>query len=108
MDQTGIPHLMQLLRDKWQEQHGRTLPKEAEDFSLWCENYLNEHRTVENWPADSNIGVRLSNNERAVIHPNAPASGGTMQDSGAVSVTEGQTQPGQEGVVQVNDQQRVI
>jgi hypothetical protein len=74
------------------------------DFVGFCQKYLDQHRTVETFPADSNCGIRLSNNKRCVIHPVTEAGDGSMQDSGAVGVTEGKTQPGQEGVTKADDQ----
>lgn len=70
------------------------------NFVEFARKYLDEHRTIETWPADSNLGIRLSNNVRLILHPGTGVeSTGAMQDSGAVQITEGQSQPGQEGVI---------
>ena len=102
--QADVPHLIQFLKDefvKYLEKGGKG-PAETQTAQLFWEfaaEYLEKNRTVENWPADANIGVRLSNNMRMLLHPATAEGTGQMQDSGAVGVTEGQTQSGQEGVI---------
>lgn len=73
-------------------------------FLEFAHKYLDENRTVETFPVDANCGIRLSNNKRCLIHPPTQAGDGSMQDSGSVGVTEGLTQPGQEGVTEAGDQ----
>lgn len=72
-------------------------------FLGFAEKYLDQHRTVETFPIDANCGIRLSNNKRCVIHPPTNAGDGSMQESGAVGVTEGKSQVGQEGVTEAGD-----
>jgi len=110
-----LPHLIQHLRREYALHLGKAATDPgamdgvgADAFISWAAQYLSDNRTVENWPADANIGLRLSNNKRVLVHPATGEGTGQMQESGAVHVTKGQTQPGQEGVVQVTDQQRVI
>ena len=106
-----LPHLIQHLKNEFvkhaaakmgsepTEMKSRAVEKwPAKEFWDFCADYLANNRTVENWPADRNIGLRLSNNTRVLVHPATRAGSGDMQDSGSVPITEGQTQPGQEGV----------
>lgn len=106
-----LPHLIQHLKNKFVEhcnaQNTSTHPAaksvapayhSAEEFWDFCADYLANNRTVENWPADRNIGIRLSDNNRVLVHPATKAGSGEMQDSGSIAITEGLTQPGQEGV----------
>lgn len=98
-----LPHLIQHLKNKFVEhcqthQLGHVNRMSAEEFWDFAADYLAKHRTVENWPADRNIGIRLSDNNRVLVHPATKAGSGEMQDSGSIAVTEGLTQPGQEGV----------
>jgi hypothetical protein len=100
-----LPHLIQLLKNEYvahcKEQGILTDPntRPAADFWEFCGQYLDKNRVVENWPADSNIGVRLSNNQRALLSPASNAGTGQMEETHSVSVTEGKSQDGQEGVV---------
>lgn len=99
-----LPHLIQHLKNEFVKDHearqfsGPAADRDADDFWDFAANYLANNRTVENWPADRNIGLRLSNNIRVLVHPATMAGSGAMQDSGSVPITEGLTQPGQEGV----------
>lgn len=113
--QGGLPHLVQHLWDAYTEHLKERLEEKkkrgeavvtlvqaklkapAADFAQFCAAYLMEHRPVENFFIDSNNGVRLSNNAMVAISPGTVIQG-TMQDSGAVSVTEGRGQKGNEGV----------
>ena len=93
---------IQHLKNEFVKEHANNITAAtnatAEKFWNFAADYLNKHRMVENWPADRNIGIKLSNNVRVLIHPVTKAGSGDMQDSSSVSITEGQTQPGQEGV----------
>lgn len=102
----GVPHLIEFLSAEYERD--KTEVGQDGSFRDWAVRYLAEHRTVENFPADNNIGIKLSNNKLMLVHPPTDAGSGDMQDSGAVPVTEGRTQKGQEGVVPVTDAKRVI
>lgn len=113
--QAGMPHLLQYVWDKYvaflreeiEKRRGsgqKTIPimeaiqkAPAVSFLRWGSDFLKEHRVVENFFVDMNHGIRLSNNDCIVVCPGLPVQG-TMQDSGAVQVTEGKSQSGQEGV----------
>lgn len=75
----------------------------ASHFLQFCTNYLTEHRPVQQFPADANLGFMLSNNVRALLCPAVSygyaGQGGQMQDSHDVGVTRGHSQPGLNGVV---------
>ena len=67
-------------------------------FIRFAIDYLDQNRVVELFYADSgNIGMCLSNNVRVTTTKNGPT--GTMQPSGAVGISAGTSQPGQNGVV---------
>jgi hypothetical protein len=97
-----VPTLMQHLQ-QLAEDHGRD--GTVAEFIEFCNEYLDRHRTVQTYPADANIGIVLANNVRLLVHPPSGAGMGGMQNSGAVDVTEGKTQPGQEGVLPGEDHQ---
>ena len=99
----NVPHLIQLIKDQFVNHcaaKGVDNPEDAPAQEFWefAAEYLDKHRTVEHWPADRNLGVRLANNIRCLLHPATAVARGTMQQSGSVGVTTGGTQPGQEGV----------
>lgn len=112
----GLPHLMELLRseyrrylqgeiDRRQRLGQRTISlQEAmtkapfDNFYNFCVQYLTHNRPVENFFVDMNHGLKLSNNARVVVCPGTAVQG-TMQDSGAVGVTQGLSQPGMGGVL---------
>lgn len=75
-------------------------------FVRFARQYLNEHRVVENFFVDQNHGVRLDNGLAFVVSPMVDL-GGTMQDSGAVGITQGRSQLGNEGVTPT-DSRRII
>jgi hypothetical protein len=114
--QGGMPHLLQYLWDaycayldgliekrrargartvKGLEEAKRAAP--ATHFVEWAAAHLKENRVVENFFIDANHGVRLANNACLAVCPGTEVRG-SMQDSGAVAVTEGRSQPGNEGV----------
>lgn len=116
--QGGAPHLLEYLRDKYVEvlnerisllhQQGKKTSFSSGDavvrsgvfrdfYAFACE-FLAEHRVVENFFVDANHGLVLSNNDRVVICPSVDIAG-TMQDSGAIAVTQGRSQQGNEGVI---------
>ena len=113
--QGGCPHLIQHLLVEYRgyigranqvraEQEQRLLDPEAAIRAArplldFFESYLRTHRPVQVFPIDMNYGVVLSNNARVAVSPGTPEVQGTMQDSGAIQVSHGMTQPGQEGVV---------
>ena len=69
-----------------------------DDFIRFAIDYLDQNRVVELFYADSgNIGLCLSNNVRITTTRNGPT--GTMQPSGAIGISAGMSQPGQNGVV---------
>lgn len=71
-------------------------------FLTWAKQHLTEVRPVNTFFLDENIGVRLSNNRNIAISPGIEIRG-TMQNAGAVAVTRGASQEGNEGVVQTDD-----
>jgi hypothetical protein len=109
-----VPTLMDHLHEQFME--GRAIDEKAAEedenvvlgdalpaFLRFAKSYLDQHRTVQTYPADANVGIVLANNTRLLIHPPSGAGMGGMQNSGAVDITEGQSQPGQEGVVPGDD-----
>jgi hypothetical protein len=122
--QAGMPHITAHLLAEYREWvnqanltrqgQGQTPvdPEEqiraAQPLLDFFENYLKVNRPVQNFPVDMNVGMMLSNNKRICISPGIEGIQGSMQeDSGAIGITDGQSQPGQEGVIEVNDQRRV-
>lgn len=67
-------------------------------FLTFAGRYLAEHRVVETFAVDANVGLVLSNQVRCVACPGLDIAG-TMQDSDAVGVTQGVSQPHLQGVV---------
>lgn len=65
------------------------------------ESYLNTYRPVQAFPVDANYGLLLSNGMRCMVSPGVVDVRGTMQDSGAIQVSQGISNPGQEGVIPV-------
>lgn len=114
--QGGLTHLMQYLWDaycsylqeeidKRKEEHKPVVSLQeakkkapASHFANWCTEYLKENRPVENFFIDGNVGVRLTNNMCIAISPGTHIQG-TMQESGAVPVTEGKSQRDMNGVI---------
>lgn len=112
----GLPHLLELLHGEYRrfleyeiarrrqlgqqtislEEAMTTAPFSS--FYNFCVKYLTQHRPVENFFVDMNHGLKLSNNARVVVCPGTTVQG-TMQDSGAVGVTQGLSQPGMGGVL---------
>lgn len=62
-------------------------------FKKFAADYLAEHRVVEVFTVDANIGLVLSNHVRCVVCPGTDVAG-TMQDSGAIGITAGRNQAG--------------
>jgi len=104
-----LPHLIALLTKEFQAyvdearmKHGikpdkNAKPPSANDFIKFAVAYLDKNRPVQFFPVDSNHGFQLSNHVRCTISPSSKVAG-TMQDSGAVHVTTGESQPGMDGV----------
>ena len=103
---TETPDLLTYLEEKGKVAIGGDVVAEAANFLAWAKDFLAANRPVENFPADSNHGVRLSNNDRVLVCPPVPAPG-TTAPSGAVEITHGASQSGQEGVSST-DSKRVI
>jgi len=112
----ATPDLLQHLVEKFQEsleaadgckKADAALIERTRPFLDFCKTYLSDNRVVQNFPADANHGVVLSDNTRCMICPEVNMSG-TMQASSAVGITTGESQVGQEGVIPVSDQQKVI
>lgn len=105
-----VPTLLDHLKAKYDEDTSEPdaplmkIEDPVERFVEFCRQYLDQHRTIQTWPADANVGIVLANNTRLLVHPPSGAGMGGMQDSGAVDVTEGKTQPGQEGVIPGGDE----
>lgn len=113
--QGGLPHIMQYLWDAYCLHLKEELEKRqaagkmtvdlptakqkapATDFARWATEHLAENRVAESFFIDANHGIRLSNNSMVAICPGVEIRG-TMQDSNAIQVTEGRSQPHQEGV----------
>lgn len=57
-------------------------------FFKFAAEYLTRNRVVEVFAVDANVGLVLSNFARCVVSPGTLVAG-TMQESGAVSVTTG-------------------
>ena len=113
--QGGLNHLMQHLWDQYklhlQEQiearqkagkptvDVETAAKKAPatNFATWATEYLKEFRVTESFFIDGNLGIRLANNVCVAVSPGVEIRG-TMQESGAIQVTEGRSQPGNNGV----------
>lgn len=114
--QGGLNHLIQYLWDKYVEHLKEAVEKmqatarpvvnlemakkkaPATHFAKWCADYLKENRVTESFFVDGNLGMRLTNSDTMVICPGIEIRG-TMQDSGAVAVTEGKSQNNKNGVV---------
>lgn len=73
----------------------------AVDFVRWATTYLQETRPLGSFFIDGNVGLRLTTGETVAVSPGVVVSG-TMQESYAVPVTEGLSQPGNNGVVQTD------
>lgn len=113
--QGGLPHLVQHLWDAYGAHLEEKIKERAAtgqatvdlatakkrapatDFATWASDYLKENRVVESFFVDANHGVRLANNAMVAICPGVEIRG-TMQESGAIQVTEGRSQPHQQGV----------
>ncbi len=76
-------------------------------FFNFSRRYLAQHRPVQQFVADGNVGVMLSNNKRVLLCPAMQGGfaghGGSMQHSGDINITPGQRQPGMEGVIPQGD-----
>mgnify|MGYP006890191480 FL=1 len=114
--QGGVTHLMQLLWDEYLVHLRETIEKRtkagkpsvslteaikrapATDFAKFCADYLAVHRPVQSFFIDENMGLMLRNQKSVAVSPGVEIRG-TMQDAGAVQVTEGVSQEGLNGVV---------
>lgn len=113
--QGGLPHLMQHLWDAYAAYLQTELDKRAAAgkptvtldeakkkapataFAQWATEYLAENRVAESFFIDANHGIKLANNAMVAICPGVEIRG-SMQDSNAVPVMEGRSQPHQEGI----------
>lgn len=113
--QGGMPHLMQFLWDEYVNHlkaqiESRKANKQptveideaikrapASAFAKWAADYLRENRMMQHFFVDENHGILLSNNRSVVLSPGIDIRG-TMQDAGAVGVTQGRSNPGNNGV----------
>ena len=102
---TNIPDLMTHLKHAYYTQLKNTETASAMHFIEWAEKYLDTNRPVESFAADSNHGIRLSNNIRVLVSPSMDKLRGTTMDAGSVNITTGDSQPGQEGVNATDSQQ---
>lgn len=118
--QGGVTHLTQLLWDAYVERlRGRIEDRKtqgkpavtleeairrapATDFAKFCADYLAVHRPVQSFFIDENLGILLRNQMSVALSPGVEVRG-TMQDSGAVQVTEGMSQEGLNGVVNASN-----
>ena len=121
--QGGMQHLIQHLWDEYlvslesaieeRKKAGRamvTIEKAkklapAADFIVFASKYLAEHRPVETFYVDANMGIRLSNQTCVALSPGADIRG-TMQDANAIGVTEGRSQANLNGVIA--DENKII
>ena len=101
-----VPDLLTHLKAEYTTQVGGAEAAQAAPFIRWAYAYLAENRPVENFSADNNHGVRLTNNVRVLICPPQDLRGTTV-DAGAVEITNGASQPGQSGISST-DSQKVI
>lgn len=113
--QGGVQHIMQFLWDEFTAYLRREAKKRkkaklpsinvdealrkmpATAFLTWAAKYLKKHRVGQSFVVDENMGVQLTNLKQFVISPGVPIRG-TMQDSGAIGVTHGRSQPGNNGM----------
>lgn len=109
--QGGLPHLIQFLWDAYCQYLDDEIRSRidrristvnlatakakapATDFARFASDYLATNRVVDSFFIDENFGLRLTNNQTVAFSPGVEIRG-TMQDSGAVQVTEGKSQPG--------------
>ncbi len=113
--QAGMPHLLQYLWNRYVLHLQEEISKRQEakqptvtiqealkrapaiSFVTWASDFLKETRVVENFFVDANHGIRLANMDAMVICPGTTIQG-TMQESGAIAITEGKSQADNEGV----------
>jgi hypothetical protein len=69
-------------------------------FLSFAQEYLNKNRPTQVFPVDSNTGIVLSNHVRVCVSPGIVVVPGSMEDSGAVGITHGMSQPGMGGTEQ--------
>ena len=121
--QAGLPHLLAYLVQQYRahvqqinitrQAQGQPLAdpeatlRAAQPVMEFFTQFLTHHRPLQVFPIDMNYGVLLDNNDRIALCPGVTDIQGTMQDSGAISLSDGRSQPGQDGVVQVNDQRHI-
>ena len=114
LTQGGQPHLIQFLTQEYRDyiaraneqraQHGKepldaekTL-KRAQPMLAFFEAYLKQHRPTSVFPIDMNYGIQLSNYKTFALSPGVETDfRGTTQESVAVAVTHGRSQPGSRG-----------
>jgi len=113
--QGGVTHLIQLLWDEYLNHLREAIEKRAKagkasvtlveairrapatDFAKFAADYLAVHRPVQSFFIDENLGILLRNQKSVAVSPGVEIRG-TMQDAGAVQVTEGLSQEGLNGV----------
>lgn len=111
----GQPHLMEYLWGQYRFSLAAKLSARAEagqpvttldeavarapasHFFAFCVAHLLANRPVNSFFADTNLGVVLASNTRVVVSPGFDLRG-SMQDAKAVGVTDGLSQPGNDGV----------
>jgi len=112
LTQGNLPHLIELLVQQYRAYIGRENEKraamtparepldpeptiqQAGPLLNFFRAYLTEHRPAEVFALDANYGLMLTNSMRCAISPGTPTIKGSMQDSGAVSISHGRSQPG--------------
>lgn len=113
--QSEMPSLVQLLVQEFQAQCLRQNSEVSDPAQLrdpqiaiqaakplldFFDSYLDLYRPVQTFPVDFNYGLVLSNNLRCTVSPSVETEApGSMQDSGAIHVTMGKSNPGQNGVI---------
>ena len=116
--QSGMPNLIDLMISEYgkygakanQDRGANSLPaldiaktiRVGKPLTDFFKKYLEVNRPVQIFPIDMNYGLVLSNNMRCAISPGVQEIKGTMQNSGAVSVTSGGGNPYQDGIVASN------
>lgn len=119
--QGGLPHLIQFLWDEYAKHLDRLLKERAGagkpavdlqtaktkapavNFAKWASDYLKENRIVESFFIDGNLGVRLTNMKTVAVCPGLEEIRGTMQESNAIGITHGRSQPDNNGVIDESD-----
>jgi hypothetical protein len=123
--QTGTPHLLQYLWDKYVEHLAEEIEKlraegknvlhvdaakhaaPASGFVKWASQFLLENGVAETTVVESGVGLRLANNDVVTVSPAGEDVRGSMQDASAIAVTDGRQRANQSGVSHPGDIVRI-